>query len=306
MKLNRESLKNASVWEEAGFDLPKFDMDEVAKKTYENPKWVHMGAGNIFRAFTANVQQNILNAGKADTGIIAAEGFDYEIIDLMYRTHDNLGVLVTLKADGSIEKTLVGSITEALALNPESKEEWDRLTAVFVNPSLQMVSFTITEKGYNLFDGKGEYYQNVKEDFENGPEKASSYMGKVASLLYKRFLAGKLPVAMVSMDNCSHNGDKLYNAIRAFSENWCKNGVCESGFDQYVNDPSKVSFPWSMIDKITPRPDEKVKKMLLDCGFEDVDTKVTSNKTRDRRCVPQRQTESGRGRRDLYRQGNRG
>ncbi|PNV59419.1 mannitol dehydrogenase family protein [Clostridium sp. chh4-2] len=279
MKLNRESLKNASVWEEAGFDLPKFDMDEVAKKTYENPKWVHMGAGNIFRAFTANVQQNILNAGKADTGIIAAEGFDYEIIDLMYRTHDNLGVLVTLKADGSIEKTLVGSITEALALNPESKEEWDRLTAVFVNPSLQMVSFTITEKGYNLFDGKGEYYQNVKDDFENGPEKTSSYMGKVASLLYKRFQAGKLPVAMVSMDNCSHNGDKLYNAIRAFSENWCKNGVCESGFDQYVNDPSKVSFPWSMIDKITPRPDEKVKKMLLDCGFEDVDTKVTSKNT---------------------------
>ena len=49
MKLNRESLKNASVWEEAGFDLPKFDMDEVAKKTYENPKWVHMGINGRWR-----------------------------------------------------------------------------------------------------------------------------------------------------------------------------------------------------------------------------------------------------------------
>ena len=130
-------------------------MDAVAEETHKNPVWVHMGAGNIFRAFTANVQQNLLNAGKSNTGIIAAEGFDYEIIDLMYRTHDNLGVLVTLKADGSIEKTLVGSITEAISLNRESKDEWDRLVEIFTNPSLQMVSFTITEKGYNLFAGKG-------------------------------------------------------------------------------------------------------------------------------------------------------
>ena len=111
-----------------------------------------MGAGNIFRAFTANVQQNILNAGKSDTGIIAAEGFDYEIIEKMYKPHDNLGVVVTLKADGSIDKTVVASIVESLALNPDSDAEWTRLKEIFTSPDLQMVSFTITEKGYNLFD----------------------------------------------------------------------------------------------------------------------------------------------------------
>ncbi|MBT9776233.1 mannitol dehydrogenase family protein [Clostridium sp. MCC353] len=279
MKLNRAALKDRNVWEAAGFSLPEFDMDAVAEETYKNPAWVHMGAGNIFRAFTANVQQKILNEGKSKTGIIAAEGFDYEIIDLMYKTHDNLGVLVTLKADGSIEKTLVGSITEAISLNRESVDEWNRLVDVFTNPSLQMVSFTITEKGYSLVDGKGEYYKNVQEDFANGPEKADSYIGKVATLLYKRYQAGELPVAMVSMDNCSHNGDKLYSAVNAFAKHWSENGVCEKGFYDYVNDRSKVSFPWSMIDKITPRPDEKVKQMLQECGFEDVNTKVTSKNT---------------------------
>ena len=67
---------------------------------------------------------------------------------------------------------------------------------------------------------------------------------------------------MVSMDNCSHNGDKLYAAIHTFAEKWAENGLAEKEFVSYVNDREKVSFPWSMIDKITPRPDETVLRML--------------------------------------------
>lgn len=279
MKLKRDALENQAIWESAGFALPKFDMEAVIKETREHPNWIHLGAGNIFRAFVANVQQNILNEGKAKTGIIAAEGFDYEIVELMYKPHDNLGVLVTLKADGSIDKTVVGSVTEALALNPESQQEWTRLTEIFSNPSLQMISFTITEKGYSLHDAQGNFYNNVAEDFANLPEKATSYMGKVAALLYTRYQAGKLPVAMVSMDNCSHNGDKLFQAIEPFAKHWVENQLAEKEFYEYITNPSCVSFPWSMIDKITPRPDETVKTMLTDCGFEDVETKVTSKNT---------------------------
>lgn len=279
MKLNREELNNRELWERAGFALPEFDLDAVAEETKEHPRWIHLGAGNIFRAFTANVQQNILNAGKAKTGIIAAEGFDYEIVEKMYKPHDNLGVLVTLKADGSIEKTVVASITEALALNPDSQDEWNRLKEIFSNPSLQMVSFTITEKGYSLVDGKGEYMANVQEDFSNGPDKPASYIGKVAALLYHRFKAGELPVAMVSMDNCSHNGDKLYQAVEPFAKEWSARGLAEKEFFDYITNQDKVSFPWSMIDKITPRPDATVKAMLEECGFEDVEAEVTSKNT---------------------------
>ena len=62
MKLNAEQLKNTAMWEEAGFALPKFDMAAVEKETKENPAWIHFGAGNIFRAFPAAVQQKLLNA----------------------------------------------------------------------------------------------------------------------------------------------------------------------------------------------------------------------------------------------------
>lgn len=57
------------------------------------------------------------------------------------------------------------------------------------------------------------------------------------------------------------------------------NGLVKAGFKAYINDSDKVSFTWSMIDKITPRPDDSVKKMLTDAGFEDVEAAVTSKKT---------------------------
>ena len=50
-------------------------------------------------------------------------------------------------------------------------------------------------------------------------------------------------------------------------------------FLAYVQDETKITFPWSMIDKITPRPDAKVQQMLADDGFEDNYTIVTEKHT---------------------------
>ena len=114
-----------------------------------------------------------------------------------------------------------------------------------------MASFTITEKGYSLTDGKGGLLPLVAADYEAGPEKPESYLGKVVSLIYERYKNGRLPIALVSMDNCSHNGDKLYAAINTFAEKWEENKLTDAGFRAYVNCKEKVTFPWTMIDKIT-------------------------------------------------------
>lgn len=280
MKLTSSGIiENREEWEAAGYALPAFDMEAVKKATKEKPEWIHFGAGNIFRAFQANVVQELLNAGKLETGLIAAEGFDYEIIEKMYKPHDNLGILVTLKADGNVEKTVVGSIAEALTVDSDNKTDMARLKEIFKNPSLKLVSFTITEKGYSLTDGKGTRLAAVQQDMEQGTEKPVSYIGKVAALLYERFKAGALPIAMVSMDNCSHNGDKLYAAIHAFALAWAEKGFVEKEFLAYVEDNTKVSFPWSMIDKITPRPDPSVEQILLKDGVEGLDPVITGKNT---------------------------
>lgn len=280
MELTLKSLHDdRDAFLAAGYHLPEFDYDTVHKNTVEHPHWIHFGAGIIFRAFQANVAQNLLNSGVLDTGLIAAEGYDYEIIEKSYRPHDNLSILATLKADNTVEKTIVGSIMESLILDSKNEAEYARLREIFKNPSLQMASFTITEKGYATANAKGEFFPAVAADFEKGPEAPESYLGKVVSLLYTRYTHGALPIAMVSMDNCSHNGDKLYAAVNAFAKAWTDNGLVEAGFLGYVNDQTKVTFPWSMIDKITPRPDAKVEAMLAEDHIGGLDAVVTSKNT---------------------------
>ena len=280
MELTLKSLHDdRDAFLAAGYHLPEFDYDTVHKNTVEHPHWIHFGAGNIFRAFQANVAQNLLNSGVLDTGLIAAEGYDYEIIEKSYRPHDNLSILATLKADNTVEKTIVGSIMESLILDSKNEAEYARLREIFKNPSLQMASFTITEKGYATANAKGEFFPAVAADFEKGPEAPESYLGKVVSLLYTRYTHGALPIAMVSMDNCSHNGDKLYAAVNAYAKAWTDNGLVEAGFLGYVNDQTKVTFPWSMIDKITPRPDAKVEAMLAEDHIGGLDAVVTSKNT---------------------------
>ena len=280
MKLTLEGIKEGKAeYLAKGYRLPEFDHEKVKKNTHERPTWIHFGAGNIFRAFQANVMQNLLNQGITDVGLIAAEGYDYEIIQKSNRPHDNLSLLATLKVSGSVDKTVVGSIMESLILDSQNEAEYGRLKEIFKNPSLQMASFTITEKGYSLVNGKGEVLPSVAEDFGKGPARPDSYMGKVVSLLYTRFEAGRLPIAMVSMDNCSHNGDKLYAAVNTFATKWIENGLADKEFLSYINDKTKVTFPWSMIDKITPRPDSNVEKMLLDDGMESLEPVITSKNT---------------------------
>ena len=279
MKLSTEGLKNQQEWLEKGYHLPQYDRAAMIAETRENPVWVHFGAGNIFRAFQANLAQRLLEEGSAKAGITVCEGFDYEIVEKQYRPHDDLSVLVTLKADGTIEKSVIGSIGESTILDSENDAEYTRLKEIFSRDSLQLCTFTVTEKGYSLVNGKGEELPAVTADFAAGPEKPQSYIGKVVSLLYTRYLSGKKPIAMVSTDNCSHNGEKLYAAVMAFAKAWIANGLAEKGFEEYLNDESKVSFPWSMIDKITPRPDASVEEMLRRDGLEDLDPVVTSKKT---------------------------
>jgi len=78
MRLNNEGLKDRSQWEKAGIRLPVFHIPAMIKATKKSPKWIHFGAGNIFRAFLAVVAQALLEDGAVETGIIAAAGHDYE------------------------------------------------------------------------------------------------------------------------------------------------------------------------------------------------------------------------------------
>jgi fructuronate reductase len=267
MRLNDAGLKDRASWEKAGILLPQFDRAGMIRAARESPRWVHFGPGNIFRAFPAVLQQTLLERGIENTGIIVAAGLDGAKIDRYFLPYDNLTLAVTLRVDGGMTARVVASI--AAALRQDRAGDWDELRRIFRAPSLQMASFTITEKGYSLFGMDGGVKPEAAADFQNGPGAAQSYLGRVAALCYERYRAGRLPLALVSMDNCSHNGDKLFQALEPFAERWAAGGLVDAGFPDYLRDPGQVSFPWTMIDKITPQPDEAVRRILVSRGYED-------------------------------------
>ncbi len=279
MKLCYEGLKDRAAWEAAGVALPKFDWKEMCAATAAEPTWVHFGAGNIFRGFIALLQQSLLEQGLVKGGIVAADTFDYDIIEKIYTPFDHMTLMVSLLPDGSMEKEVVASIAEGLRAGNAFPEDMDALKRIFRNPSLQMASFTITEKGYALKNIQGDFFPFVEADFKNGPSNCSHAMSMVASLLLERFNACAAPVAMVSMDNCSHNGEKLRSSVMTVVEKWLENGFVSQEFVAWVQDETKVSFPWSMIDKITPRPAKVVEESLAAAGIENMAPIVTSKNT---------------------------
>ena len=280
MQMNASSIVNQKAeWEKLGVKLPAFDHAAMTAATKEHPIWVHFGAGNIFRGFIAALQQRLLNEGAADRGIIAADTFDYDIIDKIYTPYDNLTMNVTLNPDGTTSREIIGSVAEGLRANSADAEMMARFKQIFTDPSLQMISFTITEKGYALYRPDGSLMPVVQADIDEGPAHARHAMSMVAALLLERFQNGAYPLAVVSMDNCSHNGEKLRASVMEIVAVWVKNGLVPADFEAYVNDEARVSFPWSMIDKITPRPAEIIEKQLMDAGFEDMQPVITSRNT---------------------------
>lgn len=275
MKLSYSGIRDAESWKGAGIVLPSYDPQVLADRTKKAPRWVHFGCGNIFRIFLGGIAETLIENGEMNTGITCVETFDWDVVEQIYRPFDNLALCVTLHSDGRKDRRVIGSLTEAVA----APAEWDRLQQIFTDPGLQLVSFTITEKGYALYGAYGGYLPYVRADMENGPAAPAGAMGIVTSLLYERFLAGGAPLALVSMDNVSHNGEKLRASVLETAEVWAKNGLADSAFPAYVADESRISFPWTMIDKITPRPGEAVRDELAADGVEDMKIVVTSKKT---------------------------
>ncbi|HIT33905.1 MAG TPA: mannitol dehydrogenase family protein [Candidatus Faecousia intestinigallinarum] len=279
MKMNAQGLKDTAAWAAAGVTLPGYDWENMCANTEKHPTWVHFGAGNIFRGFIARLQQMLLNQGLVEGGIVAADTFDYDIITKIYAPYDSMTMLVSLMPDGSMKKEIVASIAKGLRVGAAFPEDMETLKGIFRNPSLQMISFTITEKGYALQDIHGNFFPFVEADFANGPDKCTHAMSLVTAMLYARFQAGAAPLAVVSMDNCSHNGEKLRSSIMTVVEKWHENGFLPRSFVDWISDETKVSFPWSMIDKITPRPAKVVEEALAAAGIGDMAPLVTGRNT---------------------------
>lgn len=279
MKLTLEGIKNTAVFQKAGILLPGYDVAAVSKKAKQAPRWAHFGIGNIFRIFIGGIADGLLEAGVLDRGLTCIETFDYDVVDKIYTPYDNLGLSVILHADGTRTYKVLGSMAEAVKAQSSDPAHWARLKEVFRSKELQLISFTITEKGYALAGSDGIYFPFIQSDIDNGPEKATSAMAVLTAMLYVRYQDSRTPIALVSMDNCSHNGDLLRHSVLTMAREWQKKGYVTEDFLTWLGDETQVSFPWTMIDKITPRPSDAIAADLEALGVEDMAPVITSKRT---------------------------
>ena len=279
MKLTLEGMKNTASFQKAGILLPGYDVAAVSKKAKQAPRWAHFGIGNIFRIFIGGIADGLLEAGVLDRGLTCIETFDYDVVDKIYTPYDNLGLSVILHADGTRTYKVLGSMAEAVKAQSSDPAHWARLKEVFRSKELQLISFTITEKGYALAGSDGIYFPFIQSDIDNGPEKATSAMAVLTAMLYVRYQDSRTPIALVSMDNCSHNGDLLRHSVLTMAREWQKKGYVTEDFLTWLGDETQVSFPWTMIDKITPRPSDAIAADLETLGVEDMAPVITSKRT---------------------------
>lgn len=263
MQLN---LKNLDQLKKVVDAYPEYDVCEIRKKTEKNPRWLAFGTGNIFRAYIARIGQDLINKKLMDSGIIAVESFSDEGIKSTLRPFDLLTLSVTLSKEGDFHTNLIGSIAESFLI----KDNYDRMIEIFTDPDFQFASYTITEKGYGIRNLDGSLTDMVKEEMKGPAETAKNLMVQTAFLLYERYKKNQAPLTLLSIDNVSHNGQVLKDAILDVVKALIKEGRFEEDFYDYVNDPGKISFPWSMIDKITPAPGAEVEDYLVNkLGIED-------------------------------------
>ncbi|MDR1024469.1 MAG: mannitol dehydrogenase family protein [Treponema sp.] len=263
LELTTDCLRERKAdFEKAGIRVPAFDAGTIRAKTRDAPVWVHFGSGNLFKGYHAALAQRLIEQGLSDRGIIAVEPFDYEIIHRVYEGCNNLGLQVVMKADGELEKRLIASVTEAIAADSADTGAWERLKTIFRAPSLQIVSLSITEKGYGLRTIDGSFRPEILKEFDAGPAAPVHAMLKLTALVWERYRAGGRAVALLSTDNFSHNGDRLKAAVLTAAAEWQARGHVDRGFIDWLSCGEKVSFPLSMIDKITPYPSERVREQL--------------------------------------------
>ncbi|MDR3248108.1 MAG: mannitol dehydrogenase family protein [Treponema sp.] len=279
LELTMRCLKeHKGEFEKAGIHTPAFDLERAYQATREAPVWLHFSSGNLFKGYHSVLAQRMLEEGATDRGVIVAEPFDYEIINRVYKPHDNLSLQVVMKANGDLEKQVVGSIAEAIAADSADAEAWNRLKAIFRAPSLQIASLSITEKGYDLRTIDGAFRPDIIKEFEAGPAAPVHAMVKLSALALERYKNGAAPITLLSTDNFSHNGDRLKDAVLTVAGEWKNCGHADQGFVDWLSNPATVSFPLSMIDKITPYPADNVRQQLEEVisGMEVIKTAKNS------------------------------
>lgn len=233
--------------------------DSIERPSYDRtqtkPRLLHIGAGGFNRSHLAVYLDDLLSItseprwGEVAVGLLPA---DHEI-------HEGLGsqdhLYSLLQMDSREERLrVVGSLVEHLYAPNQSEAVVARMAAA----ECAIISLTVTEGGYFIEDATGHFLSenvDVRHDLEH-PEAPVTWLGYVAAAAERRRTERRGPFTLLSCDNLQSNGAVARRALMAFAE------LRGGGLRQWIE--KNVTFPCSMVDRITPRTTAGNRALILE------------------------------------------
>ncbi len=232
--------------------------DEVKRPQYHRNRLiagiVHIGVGGFHRAHQAYYTDELIGSHKAYNWAICGIGLlenDRKMYEIL-KSQDHLFTVMVRHPDGKLDARVIGSVIDYLF----APEDPDAVIEKIAHHDIKIVSLTITEGGYNFNQATGEF------DFENPdiqwdlmhPRQPRTVYGYLSEALRRRKERGIRPLTIQSCDNIQKNGDMAKNMLLTFT------GKLDHNLSEWIE--THVSFPNSMVDRITPVTAETDKQSL--------------------------------------------
>ena len=242
MQLNQKNITSIA----ARLNCPTYERNTVKAGI------IHIGVGGFHRSHQAYYMHRLLekHSDWAICGVGLREA-DRKMANIL-KKQDCLYTLVTQHPDGKIESEVVGSMTEYLLAVDTPQLVIDKMA----HPDTKIVSLTITEGGYNFNPITGDFnFENPDIQHELArPNEPKTVYGYLTAALRKRRNQELPPFTILSCDNIQHNGDMTRKMVLAFAKKQ------DAGFAGWIE--KEVSFPNSMVDRITPVTTPKIIDMV--------------------------------------------
>lgn len=230
----------------------------VLKYSYERKNIdagiLHIGVGNFHRAHQAFYTNRLLeDKDQSNWGICGACLLPSDENIVKSLRAQNLDYTLTVCGrDGKDEIYQIGAIHDLIWTSEDPDAILNRIAA----GNIKIITLTITEGGYNIDKATNEFIlgdPKIKHDLEN-PGQPTTVFGFVAEGLRQRRDNGSGSITILSCDNLQHNGNTAKKAFTAFIQ------AQDAQLAEWV--AANVTFPNSMVDRITPATTAEDKERL--------------------------------------------
>ncbi|MGH1415383.1 MAG: mannitol dehydrogenase family protein [Pelagimonas sp.] len=219
---------------------------------------VHLGPGAFFRAFNAVYTQEAMEAQGGDWGICAVSLRSPTARDHM-QPQGGCFTSVTLAETGGSDR-VIGSVSEVLV----APENPGQVIARMSDPNVQIVSLTITEKGYCHNPATGDLnldHPDIKHDL-SAIQTPRSAVGFIVAALLDRRRNNTAPFTVLTCDNLPANGALMRGVVLDFAR------ALDPDLADWIG--QTVRFPSTMVDRITPATtDNDIDALAQRAGYHD-------------------------------------